>query len=84
MPLIYIPEEAAAFANDRRRLPQNQIMTLVALIEKKLSVKVQNNLAQFKLDLQILRKAVASLKAEQAALATKPVQQILGGCKGAL
>lgn len=46
-------------------------------MEKKLSIKVQSNLARFKIDLQNLRKAVETLKTEQDALQTKPIQQIL-------
>lgn len=42
---------------------------------------MQSNLAQFKLDLQTLRKAVATLKQEQQDLTKKPVQQVLTACK---
>lgn len=49
------------------------------MLEKKLSIKVQSNLARFKIDLQNLRKAVDTLKLEQDALQNKPIQQILSG-----
>lgn len=81
MPLIYIPEEAALFTNSSRKLPENQILNLCDTLEKKLSDKVQSNLAKFKLDVQNLKKAVETLKAEQAVLATKPIQQIYSGVK---
>jgi hypothetical protein len=48
------------------------------MLEKKLSVKVQSNLARFKVDLQNLRIAVDTLKKEQSDLEKKPIQQILG------
>jgi len=47
---------------------------MTAMLEKKLSIKVQANLANFKLDLQNLRKAVATLKTEQKELSNKPIQ----------
>jgi hypothetical protein len=40
MPLIFIPEEANYYANANRKLPDNQIFSLVQFLEKKLSVKV--------------------------------------------
>ena len=58
MPLIYIPEEAADFIGNRRQLPDNQINQLTHLLLKKLSVKVQNNLAKFKNDITKLKKGV--------------------------
>jgi hypothetical protein len=47
-------------------------------------VKVQTNLARFKIDLQNLRKGIQYLKTEQKDLATKPIQQILSLCKAVL
>jgi len=44
------------------------------MLEKKLSVKVQSNLARFKVDLQNLRIAVDTLKKEQSDLEKKPIQ----------
>jgi hypothetical protein len=64
MPLIYIPEEASYYAGNRK-LPDNQLYNLCDMLEKKLSVKVQSNLAQFKIDIQNLKKAVDKLKSEQ-------------------
>ena len=73
MPLIYIPDEASLFSGSRK-LPDNQLFSLCEMLEKKLSVKVQSNLARFKIDLQNLRIAVETLKTEQDALQKKPVQ----------
>jgi hypothetical protein len=44
MPLIYIPKEADQYKNSRK-LPENQIFSLCNLLEQKLSLKVQANLA---------------------------------------
>ena len=62
MPVIYIPEEAAQFGTRRTALPENNLPNLGDTLQKRLSVKVQNNLAQFKLDIQTLRKGVKFLK----------------------
>ena len=62
MPVIYIPEEAAQYGNRRTTLPENNLPNLAEMLQKRLSVKVQDNLAKFKLDIQTLRKGVKFLK----------------------
>lgn len=49
MPLIYLPSEASQFIR-QHPLPVNQLSMLTELIQKKLMIKAQNNLARYKLD----------------------------------
>jgi hypothetical protein len=44
MPLIYLPREAELYKGNRK-LPENQLFSLCNLLEQKLSLKVQANLA---------------------------------------
>jgi hypothetical protein len=71
MPLIYIPSEA--FVQQNGQLPENQIEGLCTLLEQKLTLKVQNNLAKFKQDINLMRKKIAFLALEQEKLARTPV-----------
>lgn len=66
MPVIYIPEEAQIQGQYAKlnRLPDNQINSLTDLLARKLKIKVQDNLARFRLDLQELKKSIDFLKEE--------------------
>ena len=74
MPMIYIPQEANL--RDTYK-PHNQIEGICQLLESKLTLKVQNNLAKFKHDINTLRKKIAFLALEQEKLEKTPVQQTL-------
>ena len=63
MPMIYIPSEV--YHSQNTKLPENQIEGLCNLLEQKLTLKVQNNLAKFKSDINLLRKKIAFLAMEQ-------------------
>lgn len=79
MPLIYLPNEARKFSRNVS-LPKNQLSVLTDLIQKKLKIKVQNNLARFKQDILLLQAGVKTLQNDQKCLKQKPVQQILVAC----
>ena len=53
MPLIYLPHEADRYVRDRSP-PINHLGKLTQLIQKKLTIKAQNNLARYKQDIQQL------------------------------
>ena len=61
MPVIYIPEKAMKMSGTHL-LPQNGLPELAELLQKKLGIKVQDNLTKFKLDIQMLKKGAKSLK----------------------
>jgi len=84
--MIYIPNEEVIGMRrgDSQYLPENQISSLVNLLESKLNVKVQNNLARFKQDINCLRKKIAYLVLEQEKLTKTPVQQMLNACHHAI
>lgn len=44
------------------------------MLEQKLTLKVQDNLAKFKLDINLLRKKIALLASDQEKLKQTPVQ----------
>ena len=50
MPLIYLPDQAVQYIR-QNKLPTNQLYELTDLIQKKLMIKAQENLARFKLDI---------------------------------
>ena len=81
MPVIYIPEEAAQYGNRRATLPDNNLPNLADMLQKRLTVKVQDNLAKFKLDIQTLRKGVKFLKNDQNKLRETPIHAILAACQ---
>lgn len=49
-----------------RKLPDNQIYELCDMIDRKLDIKIQTNLATFKQDILSLTECVRKLKDEQA------------------
>ena len=67
MPLIYLPDEANQYVRSKA-LPANQLAMLTDLIQKKLTIKAQNNLARYKQDIELLQQSVKHLKQEQKEL----------------
>ena len=60
MPLIYLPG-STRHSMSSSQIVHNQINQLTELISKRLEIKVQNNLATFKNDIQLLRRSIRSL-----------------------
>lgn len=60
MPLIYLPGQTRHLIGSSQ-IPHNQIDQLTDLISKRLEIKVQNNLATFKNDIQMLRRTIRAL-----------------------
>ena len=57
-------------------MPENNLPMLSELIQKRLQIKVNENLSKFKLDIQTLRKGVKFLREEQTQLRETPIHAI--------
>lgn len=64
MPIIYLPKHAPAPTAQQRHLPVNQINEIEEQINKRIRVKAQGILSNFKGHVALLQKAIGDLEQE--------------------